>query len=139
MENEKVYIESKDTIYINNVACNKSEISYGDTIFIMGLEIVMVKMKGLQYFAINNPNNLVSTILKEEAISNNPELEKYDEPKEEKEINFYNENDYFYRKPRFIYSIKEYELEIAPPPSKKEKDEKYNIIDTIDVRIVRLF
>lgn len=128
MENEKVYIESKDTIYINNVACNKSEISYGDTIFIMGLEIVMVKMKGLQYFAINNPNNLVSTILKEEAISNNPELEKYDEPKEEKEINFYNENDYFYRKPRFIYSIKEYELEIAPPPSKKEKDEMPSIL-----------
>ena len=128
MENEKVYIESRDTIYINNVACKKSEISYGDTIFIMGLEIVMVKMKGLQYFAINNPNNLVSTFFKEETINNNPELEKYDEPIEEKEINLYNENDYFYRKPRFIYSIKEYELELAPPPSKMEKDEMPSIL-----------
>ena len=127
-ENDKIFIESENGVYVNNKMVKKCKLNYGDTIFIMGLEIVMIKIKGIYYFVMNNPANLVSTILKEEKVLFDENSEKYEEAKDEKEFEYYTTDDYFYRKPRFIYSLKEYELEIDAPPTKQEKSDMPAIV-----------
>ena len=121
--NKNIFIESKDGIYINNKKVSKSKLSFGDIVFIMGFEFTLLKIKEQYVFLMNNPNNLVSTTLKEEVVLFDENAEKFDEAKEEKEFELYKSSDYFYRKPRFIYSIKDYNLEIDSPPTKKDKDE----------------
>lgn len=120
---DDVYLESRDGVYINDVLVKKAKLNYGDTIFIMGLEIVLLRQNGIYIFVMNNPKGLVTSTLKEENLKIDDKLNKFDEASEEKDFELYTSEDYFYRKPRFIYSVKEFDLQIDSPPSKKEKDE----------------
>ena len=66
---------------------------------------------------INNPNDLVRTSLEEINIYLDKTNETFDETNEEKDISLYSQNDYFHKKPRYIYSIREKELLIDSPPT----------------------
>ena len=121
MQNGNLVISSLERVYVNNVRVNKQKIlSFGDVIFIMGLKIVFFKYQNDYILGINNPNSLMKTALKQEKIVSSQSMEKFDESNEEKEMTLYTDEDYFYRKPRFIYSSTPLKLNIDTPPSKKE-------------------
>ncbi len=110
--------------YVNDVRVRGENIvNVGDLIFIMGLRLIILKFDGTYVIGINNPNNLVNTVLTGVEIKTDPALEKFDEAEEEQEMNLYTDDDYFHRKPRFIYSVDKYELQVDSPPGKGEEQE----------------
>ena len=120
-------LNSKYGTYVNNSAITTYELSYGDIVFIMGLKIIAIK----DTLIINNIGNNLS-------IDNNyfdsiqsfvQRQIEFDNPDEEN-IEFYKEDDYFYRAPRFKTGIEEAVIQIDPPPGKEEED-KTPIIYTI--------
>ena len=117
---EDIYIEALDTTYVNDVRIKESKLSFGDIITIYGLKLLLFKNKGDYCLGINNPDSL-KILLANSPIDNDNSLEKFDEPNEEKEMELYSRDDYFYRKPRFIYSVTPLELAIDVPPGKKEE------------------
>ena len=112
-------LNSKYGTYVNNIAITSQELEYGDIIFIMGLEIIAMK-NGL---IINNiPNHIKideSTLVRESAI-----IQRQTEPDnpDEENVEFYSEDDYFYREPRFKTGIEETVVAIDPPPAEEEED-----------------
>ena len=120
-------LNSKYGTYVNNNAVTSQPLEYGDIIFIMGLKIVVMK----ETLVINNvPNYLkinenvfekVGTIIQKQTELDNPD---------EEGIEFYKEDDYFYRAPRFKTGIEENNIAIDPPPAIKEED-KTPLIYTI--------
>ena len=112
-------LNSKYGTYVNNVAITSQELEYGDIIFIMGLEIIPMK-DGL---IINNIPNHVRVdegkLIRENAVIQRQTEE--DNPDEEN-IEFFGEDDYFYRAPRFKTGIEETIVAIDPPPAEQEED-----------------
>ena len=112
-------LNSKYGTYVNNVAITSQELEYGDIIFIMGLEIIPMK----DSIVINNiPNHIRvddGLLIREDAIIQRQTEE--DNPDEEN-IEFYSEDDYFYRAPRFKTGIEETVVAIDPPPADQEED-----------------
>ena len=112
-------LNSKYGTYVNNVAITSRQLEYGDIVFIMGLKIMVMK----DTIIVNNIGNKL-------VINNNyfdsilPLAQKqveFDNPDEEG-IEFYKEDDYFYRAPRFKTGIEEAIIAIDPPPGKEEED-----------------
>ncbi len=120
-------LNSKYGTYVNNKAITAQSLEYGDIIFILGLKIIVMK----DSFIINNvPTFLhinysyferVSPIIQTQVLFDNPD---------EEVIEFYKEDDYFYRAPRFKTGIEETIISIDPPPG-KEEEEKMPAIYTI--------
>ena len=112
-------LNSKYGTYVNNIAITTKQLEYGDTIFIMGLKIVVMK----DSIVINKFGNyLYIDDSYFEPIS--PFIQKqteFDNPDEET-IEFYKEDDYFYRAPRFKTGIEETIITIDPPPGMEEED-----------------
>lgn len=112
-------LNSKYGTYVNNVAITTKELEYGDIIFIMGLKIVVMK----DGFLMNDlGNNLridtqafrkVTPIIQKQTAMDNPD---------EEGIEFYKEDDYFYRAPRFKTGIEDITIGIDPPPGQQEED-----------------
>ena len=112
-------LNSKYGTYVNNMAITTANLDYGDIIFIMGLKIIV--MDG--YIVINNINNyvkfdsnsfsLISATVQQQTEFDNPD---------EEGIEFYKEEDYFYRAPRFKTKIEDANIVIDPPPNKQEED-----------------
>ncbi|MBQ6324242.1 MAG: type VII secretion protein EssC [Bacilli bacterium] len=120
-------LNSKYGTYVNNMAITTKELEYGDIIFIMGLKIVVMK----DTLIINNigsslriSNETFQTVAP--LIQNQTE---FDNPDEEA-IEFYKEEDYFYRAPRFKTGIEEAIITIDPPPAQAD-EEKTPAIFTI--------
>ena len=91
-------LNSRYGTYVNNYSVASANLEYGDIIFIMGLKIIVMQ-NGL---IINNIGNLVNydaSIFSEEysLIQRQTEMDNPDE----ETIEFYKEDDYFYRAPRF--------------------------------------
>ncbi len=132
LKDKYVFINDFNTnygTYVNGTRIkNTKKLEFGDLIFIMGLKIIILKIKGSYVIGINNPNNLVKTILKQVDIKADESLNKYEEPVEEKEMSLYTDDDYFHKKPRFIYSVKCLEMQIDSPPTKSTKQEMPLII-----------
>lgn len=91
-------------------------LSNGDTIFIMGLKIIIMG----NFLYINNPqgkcnydiNSLqIKEIKENQKIINNKEDDKY--------IELYSTKDYFYRSPRISKKLSKEKLKIDAPPAKK--------------------
>ena len=82
--------------YVNNLSIKSKKLEYGDIIFIMGLKIVVMK----DYIVVNSLGENVKydsntfSIIKS-VIQNQTELDIL----EDEAIEFYNENDYFFRSP----------------------------------------
>lgn len=112
-------LNSKYGTYANNVAISSKQLEYGDIVFIMGLKIIVLK----DSLIINRISNIVNydQRLLEPAnpwIQNQTEMDNPDE----ENVEFYKEDDYFYRAPRFKTKIEPINVTIDSPPGKQEED-----------------
>lgn len=125
LKDKDVYVSDLGTnygTYVNNKKITEAtKLDIGDIIFIMGLKVVLLKIDGSYVLGLNNPNNLVKTFMKEVDINSNNSTENYEEPDIEKDMVLYSEDDYFHKKPRFIYSVKCLDMQIDSPPTKSDK------------------
>ena len=126
-----INIANTSNVYINNALLTtlNKKLNYGDTLFILGIKITLYN--GM--ISINNPSNFVTLNNKFQEVSfkNNLYVEKNNvESDQIKEIDFYTDDDYFFKKPRLRRFIEEYELTMTPPPKKAEK-EKMPILLTL--------
>ena len=112
-------LNSKYGTYVNNIAVTSKQLEYGDIIFIMGLKIVLMK----DTIIINDiRNHLKVNDASFEVVGEFVQKQtEFDNPDEES-IEFYKEDDYFYRAPRFKTGIEEAVITIDPPPGKEEED-----------------
>ena len=112
-------LNSKYGTYVNNISISTKQLEYGDIIFIMGLEIIVMK----DTLILNNiPNCLRIDNTSFETVG--PIIQKqteFDNPDEEG-IEFFKEENYFYKEPRFKTKIEECIITIDPPPSLPEED-----------------
>ena len=137
--NNKIFIveqNAKNGIYVNNARINKyKEIKNGDVIFVFGLKMMYVVIKDnhgmpVHYLCVNDIDNknvkvdLMSSSISFTSNSN------FEEKEENLEFPLYDENEYFYKIPRFVRQIKKVEMQIDAPPNKQE-DQTMPIILTV--------
>ena len=115
--------EGKYNIFLNGKkVVGKTVIESGDTIFYLGLQITFLKINDDYILGINNPFNTVKAYLPEYNIKKH-KGNKVEEQDEDKEMELYSQEDYFYRKPRFKYTINEYKVQVDSPPGKGDEEE----------------
>ena len=112
-------LNSKYGTYANNEAVTSKTLEYGDIVFIMGLKIVVLK----DSMIINRISNLVNydqRVLEPDHpwVQNQTEMDNPDE----ENVEFYKEDDYFYRAPRFKTKIEPINVSIDTPPAKTAED-----------------
>ncbi|MBP3441244.1 MAG: type VII secretion protein EssC [Clostridia bacterium] len=105
---------SANGTFVNGRRVTNAALKMGDTIYIMGMRIVI----GKNLIAINNPDEQVSVSGKLHEFVNQPVNPIDDE--EEYELA---EKDYFYRSPRFKRDIETAQFKIDSPPSSPISDE----------------
>ena len=125
-ENDRIFAsvqEGKYNVFLNGKKINnKEEMFIGDTIYYLGLKIVLFKINNEYIVGINNPFNSIKTYLQEYNMKKSgPTV--VEELSEEKEMELYTHEDYFYRKPRYVYTINECEINVDTPPSNGDGDE----------------
>ena len=127
-ENNKLYIyvyDTKNGIYINNFRITKkAEIKIGDVIFIVGLRMMisMTTNNGYVLYVNNGTINSINTAM----IPLGTIGSMYSDFREmpvEIEYPIYNDNDYFYKKPRIVPVINTLNLKIDAPPARQEEKE----------------
>jgi len=102
--------KSGNGTFVNNDAVSQSSIKPGDSIYILGLTIIV----GSNFIAVNNPNDNVTLSSKvfrpyqSESIENTT----YADSVEHQDY----EIEYFYRTPRFKRALEKAQLNIDPPP-----------------------
>ena len=107
-------------MYINGVLSEAEELEYGDTIFILGYKLSLIR----DIFYMNNPNKLVKYDAKFFTTRMIPGLDYSKIPTEpDPQIEMYKKEDYFLKPPRFDERIEEKTLEIDPPPAAQNKEE----------------
>ena len=112
-------LNSKYGTYVNNIAVSTKPLEYGDIIFIMGLKIIVLQNS----IIVNQISNLITfdgatfnleyPVIQRQTEEDNPD---------EEGIEFYKEEDYFYRAPRFKTMIEPVNIEIESPPGKEQED-----------------
>lgn len=107
-------LESTNGTFVNEERITKAELKVGDSIFIMGLKIVI----GKNIIAFNNPDSKVTISNKLRKFVNQP-VEAVDED-EEYELA---EPNYFYRSPRFKRDIETATFKIDSPPTSPISEE----------------
>lgn len=114
-------LNSKFGTYVNNERIlQPTTLSHGDVIFITGLKIVVLG----NYIITNNPfdrakySGDVFTLFKKPNIN----IEPTDEDKNN-ELEVFEEDDYFFRSPRFRTIIEKEEMVIDSPPGKQQEDD----------------
>ena len=112
-------LNSKYGTYVNNVTITSQTLEYGDIIFIMGLKIIVME----QSIIINTIGNYINFDrnlfeIEKPLVQNQTE----DDNPDEESIEFFKEEDYFYRAPRFKTKIEEVDIGIDPPPGKEPED-----------------
>ena len=112
-------LNSKYGTYVNNSAITAQTLEYGDIIFIMGLKIIVMN-QSLIINSIGNYVNFDRGIFDIERPLVQTQTEE-DNPDEET-IEFFKEEDYFYRAPRFKTKIEDVNIEIEAPPGKEGED-----------------
>lgn len=127
-DNNKIYIiNNNGNIYVNNVRLyNKLELRIGDIIFIKGLRIILNgnNDNGVSYSIYVNNVNI--TTIKTELLATGMIPSKYNEFTLSNDDNYYplySENDYFYKKPRIVPTIKTLDIKVDEPPTKFESKE----------------
>lgn len=105
---------STNGTFVNEKRISKTELSIGDTIFIMGLKIII----GKNFIAINNPDGKVRVKGKLQSFINQTVL-----PVDEDEEYELAEREYFYRSPRFKRDVVTAKFKIDSPPTSPIADE----------------
>lgn len=113
-------LNSRFGVFVNNTRIKESIVNYGDIIFIVGLKIILFKNK----LIINNPKGL-TTFGKMQVIPYQNIDKSLKEVKDDidETIDFYKDDDYFLRAPRFKTSIEKETMVIDPPPTKVKQEE----------------
>ncbi len=120
-------LNSKYGTYANNIAVTTKPLEYGDIVFIMGLKIIVMENS----IIINNIGNFVR--IDSNSFENlSPIVQRQTEVdnNDEEGIEFFKEDEYFFRSPRFKTMIEDVNISIDPPPAKQE-EEKMPLIYTI--------
>lgn len=122
-QNSKWYIQdlgSKYGTYVNNELITKKALYHGDIIFIMGLKIIVLG----DTIIFNNIGNLVSAASNYFSPST-PIVQSIinDDNLLEENVEFFKEEDYFFRSPRFKAGIEEVEITIDAPPARQQEDD----------------
>ena len=124
-ENNVFTIEStnqNNLIFVNGKRIQNMMLTTGDLVFIMGLKILII---GNSLF-INNPAskiNINQNCFTPCHINQNSYLGKK-ETGDEEEILLYDEQDYFYRAPRFVTSIEKENISFDSPPESESQKER---------------
>ena len=107
-------LNSKYGTYVNNVAVTTKTLEYGDIVFIMGLKIVVMK----DFIVVNSIGDNIRYDSNTFSIMN-PIVQKQTaaDVVEDEGIDFYNENDYFFRSPRFKSKIEPVDIVVEDPPA----------------------
>lgn len=107
-------------MYINGILKEQDNLKYGDTIFILGLKLSIIK----DIFYLNNPNKLLKYDAKT-FISREIKTLDYTtiSPDADPVIEMYKKEDYFLKPPRFDERIEEKTLKIDPPPEPQKQEE----------------
>lgn len=118
--------KSKTGIFVNNIRINdQKQLESGDIIFIAGLKIIVLIEDNKPTLIINNPCNLVilKPMIFQQRIDSDISFKRDFLPEEEFEMQLYNDDDFFHRKPRFKSSIEQLILNIDPPPGKQNQED----------------
>ena len=112
-------LNSKYGTYANNEAIVSKKLEYGDIIFVMGLKIIVFK----DSIIINHISNLVTcdaAVFERQVpiVQHQTELDNINE----EGIEFFSDDDYFYRAPRFKTMIEPVNIVIDAPPGKQQED-----------------
>ncbi len=125
-ENNEIILtvtDQKNGVYVNNIRVLKRiKVKIGDVIFISGLKMILSvtsDSRGLVLY-VNNVtiSQIKLNILPLGEIKS--VYSSYDEPLNELEFPIYNENDYFYKKPRIVPILETLNLKIDAPPAKMD-------------------
>lgn len=113
-------LNSKYGTYVNNVAVTTKNLEYGDSIFIMGLKIVIMR----DFVVVNSIGDNIRFDSNTFSIMN-PIIQHQteDDVIEDESIDFYTENDYFFRSPRFKSKIEPVNITVDDPPGKEKPNE----------------
>jgi len=117
------YIEDLNSsygTYVNNELVSVKKLYHGDIIFIMGLKIIVLG----DSLIVNEIGNLIkydSKIFSNKKELIQPIINETNAPEEN--MDFYKEEDYFFRSPRFKAGIEPVEINIDPPPAKEKLDD----------------
>lgn len=110
---------SVNNTYVNGKAVKQADLSIGDVIYVMGLQIVVTK----RYIFLNNPDGNIkvqsSGLRQYHAPMSKPALADFDDDDDYEDI----QDDYYYRAPRFKHNVDTYELKLDAPPSNQNADE----------------
>ena len=105
---------STNGTFVNGTRAGKMELLVGDTIFIMGLKIII----GKNLLAVNNPDGLVQISSKLQSFVNQPVV-----PVDEEDEYELADKEYFYRSPRFKRDIETATFKIDAPPTSPISEE----------------
>ena len=112
----------KVNLYKNkfNVSQENFQVQIGDTLEIYGLRITFLP----QMILINNLNDKIN-INMASAVLTNYDFTNYEEPQdlEVKNLNLYNEDDYFSKSPRLRRVIKTKNIKLTAPPRDEDKNQ----------------
>ena len=115
-------LNSKFGTYVNNErVVGTRNLQHGDIVFITGLKMVILG----NCIITNNPFDRVKYSSDVFTLYNKPNvvIEPTNEDKNN-ELEVYEENDYFFRSPRFRTIIEKEEMVIDPPPGKEKQQEQ---------------
>ena len=103
-------------VYLNNKTVKKERLFNGDVIFVLGLRIVVLG----NYMIINNPFNKVNINgAKLKPISFGSVGSKWES---DEELEIYDEEDYFFRNPRFKRNVITEKFQIDSPPANQDPE-----------------
>lgn len=105
---------STNGTFVNGKAVQNTPLNIGDTVFIMGMKIIV----GKNFVAFNNPDGLVRITNKIVRFINQPVL-----PADEDEEYELSDKEYFYRSPRFKRDVETATFKIDSPPQSPMSEE----------------
>ena len=114
-----VQLAPKTSIYINKklITENNIVLKNGDIIFLYGLKIIVMGST----IVMNNPKK--SVVINSERVQLFEMKQERIEYADVSEVDYYTQNDYFFKTPRLRRFIETYELKFANPPSKIKKEQ----------------
>lgn len=121
-ENGNYYLEdlgSTNCTFVNQERVDTIELDIGDTIFIMGLKIII----GIDFIAYNNPDGKVELNSDHFREFIPRKLKNFNLKEEDEEDDYFIEEEYFTRSPRFKREISEKTFNLANAPGAYQKDD----------------
>ena len=112
-------LNSKYGTYVNNEAISSKALEYGDIIFIMGLKIIVMP----NFLIVNRIGNFIRCNSRYfNPVGSTTQTFTESENEDEELIEFFKEDDFFYRQPRFKTMIEDADINIDPPPGREGED-----------------